>query len=336
MSGAVVWGVVGVVVALGVAVVVVLLRRAAGSGGGGGGAEGRGKEDDGEKLISLVFLLKEPREVNVDDLCVRFSKALGKPFSADPEGSKFFVVPFKPPMHAIMVAGLRLGLIHSPDPYVPDRDAESEGVGEARLYEAIKNHKAWMAIDSFDDVADASERRVVYRIIGNLMASLGGKDVLAVYAPETGHMVWYDDRVLAELSGSDPLKALEWDDPIVDIPEDDPEMLAAIAEARRTFGKFAEAFAGRTDGQVFAVKGPFGPADEPEHMWMTVTAIGDGRVHGALDSRPGRVTDLYEGAPVQLDVGAVEDWAIAAEGEMVDGGHTMDVMRRRMERPRRA
>ena len=292
-------------------------------------AEPAGKKKE-SAMVSLVFLLKEPRTLDLDDVRKRFGAAIGQAFTEDPN-SKNFLVHFEGPMHGMLVDGKRYGLIHVPKPYVSDPKASAKQATEVRLKAALREHKAWLAIDSFDDTSTEALKADAYRTIAKLMVTLAGDDVLAVFSPETDLLVWYDESVLAKLKGKNPLDALKWEDPVIDVPNDDPEMVAAVKKARETFPEFAKSFASPKAGQYFAVKGHFGPKGKGEYMRVKVAAINDGVVTGTLDNRPGRLPELKAGDRVEVKVTELNDWLIVeADKKTKTGGYTLDVVEKHM------
>ena len=293
-------------------------------------AQAGGGAPNDEKIVSIVFLLKEPRTLDAADLRNTAAKVYGKPFGArptDPNG----LAKVKDTTYALSVDGVRLGLINAPSPYVPDREAAAGKIPEARLKEAVRTHKAWMSLDAFDEVKGADRERV-YRLIAKFMAALAADDVLAVYAPETGKMIWYDRHVVEKLQGEHPLEALNWDDPLIDVPADDPAMKVAVAKARETFPQFAKAFAQPKDGRHFAAKGYFGPKGKGEYMWVTVTAIDGDVIKGTLDNIPANLADLHVGDRVEIKVAELNDWLIVEKDKKsLTGGYTIEVVEKQMK-----
>jgi uncharacterized protein YegJ (DUF2314 family) len=287
------------------------------------------KQQGGTRLVSIVFLLKEGRTIDVNELRKQVAKTFGKPFGGLKSDANF-VLKFREDMYPIRVDGVQLGLISVAQPYVADREAAAKTMPETRLRDAVRTHKAWMSIDAFGEVKEA-DREATYRLIAKLMVALAGDDVLAVYAPETGRMVWYEPRVIEKLKGDHPLEAFKWEDPLIGVAPDDPDMKAAVQKARDTFPEFAKAFGQPKPGQHFAAKGYFGTQGRGEFMWVTVTAIKGDVIQGTLDNRPGNVKELSVGDPVEIKVPEVNDWLIIeADRKTRTGGYTIEVVAKRM------
>jgi uncharacterized protein YegJ (DUF2314 family) len=279
------------------------------------------------KMISIVFLLKEPRKLDEASLRTTAAKAYGKPFGTQPSDPNF-VAKFKEPMYGIRIDGVQLGLINVDRPYIDDREAAAKRIPEQRLKEAVLTHKAWLSIDGFGEIKEA-DREQAYRLIGKFMAELAGDDVLALYLPESGKLVWNSPDVQKKLKGEHPLEAFDWDDPIIDVPDDDPAMKAAVAKARETFPQFATAFAKPKPGQHFSAKGHFGKPGDGEYMWITVTSIEKDVIRGKLDNMPARAKDLHVGDNVEIKVAELNDWLIAeSDRKTLTGGYTIEVLRK--------
>jgi uncharacterized protein YegJ (DUF2314 family) len=292
------------------------------------------KEEEAPKLISIVFLLKEPRTLDEASLRKTAAKVYGKPFGAQPSDPNF-LAKFKESMYGVRVDGVRLGIINVDRPYVDDREAVAKTIGEARLKQAMLTHKAWMSLDAFGDVKEA-DRGKVYTLIAKFMVAMAGDDVLAIYLPENGKMVWNSPAVLKKLNGEHPLEAFDWDDPLVDVPADDPAMKAAVKKARETFPRFAKAFAAPKAGQHFAAKGYFGSKEAGEYMWITVTSIEGDVIHGTLDNVPARAKGLRIGDHVEIKTAELNDWLIAeADKKTWTGGYTIEVVAKQMKKPQK-
>jgi hypothetical protein len=95
---------------------------------------------------------------------------------------------------------------------------------------------------------------------------------MGVYLPETGHRRPYDDDVVTALRSEQPLQEPEnWGmPPAMTIEDDDPGLLAAVAEGRRRWPEFLQAFERRHPDQIFSVKASFTDGEHTEWMWVVV------------------------------------------------------------------
>ena len=69
--------------------------------------------------------------------------------------------------------------------------------------------------------------------IFRLIRELSNEDTLVIYRPETGEVNVWDEEVSRSLGSDDPLGSFNEPSnvPVVPVSEDDPRMLAAVAEA---------------------------------------------------------------------------------------------------------
>jgi uncharacterized protein YegJ (DUF2314 family) len=138
------------------------------------------------------------------------------------------------------------------------------------------------------------------------------------------------DRLLAdEVDDTDPEPAPDIPPPqLVSIPDDDPQLSAAVTEANRRFDEFLSAFAHRTDADRFAVKARFMDDYGREYMWLTVTAVDGQHIYGQLDNDPATVRAVRRGQPVRVSRAGLNDWLFTQGAERV-GGFTVKVLERR-------
>jgi uncharacterized protein YegJ (DUF2314 family) len=120
-------------------------------------------------------------------------------------------------------------------------------------------------------------------------------------------------------------------DPIVEVANNDPEMIAAIEDARNTLYFFLENFQSPKPNQTyFSIKArfPYG-ADSHEHMWIDDLIFSGQEFSGILGNDPRYVLDLKYGDKVTVKVSDVTDWMIVENGKLI-GGYTLLVLRNRM------
>ncbi len=118
---------------------------------------------------------------------------------------------------------------------------------------------------------------------------------------------------------------------VVDVATDDPEMLAAQAEARRTLDTFLADLANPPPGHTgHAIKTVFYDGEVGEHMWVGNLRWDGTRFTGTLDNTPVNVRNYQEGQTVTVERAAVEDW-VYMNGEEMVGGTTVAVLLRRRD-----
>ena len=122
---------------------------------------------------------------------------------------------------------------------------------------------------------------------------------------------------------------------VVRVAAEDAEMTQAMAEARRSFAKFAERIeALRAAGAYYSIKVPLEVESGVEHIWLGSPSVAGGRVSGPLDNVP--LSDRYEpGQQVSIPVESISDWMAIVDGKLY-GGYTVLVARARMSAAERA
>ena len=115
---------------------------------------------------------------------------------------------------------------------------------------------------------------------------------------------------------------------LISIPDDDPQLSAAVSEAHNRFDEFLTAFAHRTDADRFAVKARFMDDYGREYMWLTVTAVDGLHIYGQLDNDPATVRAVRRGQPVRVARTGLNDW-LFTQGAARVGGFTVKVLERR-------
>ena len=320
-----------------IAVATVLVKRRAGAGAGGGDVKvlpGAGEQ----KLISIVLLLREPRTLTEAQVRSAAERAFGKKFGNDPKGGDF-VREFRPNMFPVGVDDAKLGVITSAERYVA-REAflapadVADAAARKRAEEAFAAHKAWVSVDWFGEQPRAEEGPRIYQLLGKLAAELAGDDCLAVHATESRRLVAFDDGVLKALR--DDARPLLGPDRLVLVKDDDAEMAAAVAEAKRRWPEFLSAWKNRTPQGRFDVKASFAdtPGGAGELMWVGVQSIDGENVGGMLKNQPHNLKTIKSGDAVTVSAKEVVDFAYTDRSENV-GGFTDRVLLERMNRQRR-
>lgn len=293
-------------------------------------------------IVSLVFLLRAPRALSENVLRERLGPALGVTFPPGPDmDGPCMLVQIPPPESANMPLGrvtcfmmrvgeLGFGINNFAMPYVDDKEGATAGVADARLRRAMLDHEAWLSVDYMEprDATRPGWKEEAYRVIGKVMAALAGPDCLAIYCPELQRCNEYDDCLLDTLRGESPLTLFDGPTfaPVLSVSGDDPRMEAAMAEARERWPEFADAFRAReNDDAPFLVKARFTEGNETEYMWVSVTAIDEPWLEGALENSPNALPHLNEGDAVRIAVEDMCDWLYARNGEPV-GAFTQRVI----------
>jgi uncharacterized protein YegJ (DUF2314 family) len=299
----------------GALIVAVALRRVA-------------RERSDGKIVSLVFLLRAPRALELTQIKSAAERAFGKVIEEN--DADFAVIPTdKRGRFLIKTPDVALGVASIEGTYVRDVAAAADQARDFRCKLALQKHQAWLAVDQIGE-PPAGGTSVSYKYIGKLMAELAGDDCLALYCPETQQMNSYGWDLVPILRSADPLAALTYprEDKAVSVQAEDPEMNAAIAEARRRLPEFLSAFKKRRPLQGFAVKVPFRAGETNEHMWVEVLRLDGKVVHGKLVSEPKLVSNFKLDDEVTVNLDDITDWIFSDGKEMV-GGFTSKVLEQR-------
>jgi uncharacterized protein YegJ (DUF2314 family) len=287
----------------------------------------REREAEAADLKSLVWLLKEPRSLNLNTVLILARKALGDDFVDAME------VPDNPelPGRMFMVISEEAqgyGVICAHRPYVDNPEEAAEEIDELRRRSLFAEHKAWIAVDL---MGEASVKKSLPKL-GKLMAELAGPDCLLLYS--TAHKLlepWNED-LPDILRGPDPMSALRSSEnpSVISAPEDDPELKSASDEALRRWPEFESAFrSGDKSCARFSVKAPF-PTSEGsvEWMWVEIVSVLGNKIQGHVGNDPVDVPGLKLGSPVEVDKDKIQDWIYLRNGDMV-GGFTAKVFSKR-------
>src|SRR5262245_20916391 len=119
------------------------------------------------------------------------------------------------------------------------------------------------------------------------------------------------------------------DDRTIGVAENDPEMNAAIREARGTIKQFFDAFANPRAGQTaFLLKVKFVTLDQVEHIWLADLEFTRPKPKGVIANEP-QIPGLRFKQTVEFDLGRVTDWMYVENGALV-GGYTTRLLRSRL------
>jgi uncharacterized protein YegJ (DUF2314 family) len=116
--------------------------------------------------------------------------------------------------------------------------------------------------------------------------------------------------------------------PVIDVRAGDPEMNAAIAQARTTLPKFWAAYEApqpSETGYSLKVRFPYGN-NSSEHIWMAaVKKIGDNSYSGQFANAPRHLPGKRAGDVVEFREADISDWMYLRNGKIV-GGETIRPM----------
>jgi len=117
--------------------------------------------------------------------------------------------------------------------------------------------------------------------------------------------------------------------------DDDPEVAAAVAQARATLDYFAAHFDHPLEYGTHLFKAKLVDGDESAHLWLGLTAVTQKGFTGELFETPPEFATLHAGTQLSISKGAVEDWAIIQSGTLI-GGFSMRLQRSKLPKSKRA
>jgi uncharacterized protein YegJ (DUF2314 family) len=121
------------------------------------------------------------------------------------------------------------------------------------------------------------------------------------------------------------------DSSYIKIPNADPAMEAAKAQARATLPQFWQKFAApgpNEDGFGLKVALPYGN-NNTEHIWTRDIERKDGKISGVINNVPRDVKTVRLGQRIEISEGQISDWMYMRDGKIV-GNYTMRPLLARM------
>lgn len=116
---------------------------------------------------------------------------------------------------------------------------------------------------------------------------------------------------------------------VVDIREDDPMMLEAIEEARRTWPQFLELYPQFLDHAI--VKFRVETSHGTENIWGSLLELTEEAAHVRVETPPiGKLES--EGPDMSVPIDTIIDWQIVREDDTLIGGFTQQATFRIVER----
>ena len=275
-------------------------------------------------LLSGLWDVDNP-EAWKDIIWRRFRKRLV--YSEDPKADKRAtdILGIAFPSIFIQFDGFFFHITTIPEPFFTDREGIAEQLGELRLRRAVLDHEAHISVNLLNYPENTDEDEAA-RMIGKMTSAIGWSPAtLAVVCPLIEHVRVWDKNVRKALRTEHPVTALTQTPPskVPVVPGDanDADLKAATEEARRRWPEFVQAFAGKKEEQIFAVKAPFKDGEHTEFMWIKVLRIEDEFLQGVIDNDPVQVKKFKRGTRVRLRAKALTDW-MYTDGDDIIGGFT--------------
>ena len=289
-----------------------------------------------KRLISLVLLTSEARQHDHTAIAAAAAVASGTTFRED-------AIQEKPPYHLVRLPAGEFLISHISTPYFADPASVAAGINDPAVSKAVKEHRAWLAVDWFAN-EEPKDIPAAYALIGKMAASLAGPETLAVYSPELNDFRVYDQTTKQSLATAEPLTifpkfvaAAKTTTPTASasttkttpeavlISNDDPRLIKARAEARKRWPEFVRAFNSKKEGQYFAVKGPFEESDSKEYMWLKVKELDGDTVHGTLENEPKSLKNWTKEQDIHIKIANIDDWVYAGPDTRPVGAFTQQM-----------
>lgn len=305
------------------------------------------EETENEYLSRGIHLLcAEPAFVDSAAVARFAERAFGVPFvDAGGEPDRDFdettdnVVSGGPPDFELSYGGVPL-LVRVFDSPVPGAQKMADEMGPSRVAEALASHLSRICIAARLHPRDSTHSVEVYRLCGRLAAEFFEVNCLAVALLEFSVVYAAEPAMAWKLRSDDPVAAFQSRErgPLFRVRADDPDMMAAIAEARARWPEFVAEFRRRAEQTAATgeaqppgfVKVPFDSEAGPEFMWLEVTAIEGDFLYGVLNNDPGMTQRVASGDRIRKPLADVSDWIL--EGPEPQGGFTLEALRKIRER----
>ncbi|MCX5662827.1 MAG: DUF2314 domain-containing protein [Planctomycetota bacterium] len=111
--------------------------------------------------------------------------------------------------------------------------------------------------------------------------------------------------------------ASERADATIEVDDDDPEMVAAVAKARRTLPEFWAIFAKPQRGETdFELKVKIADENGTEYFWVTQIERAGGKIFGVIDDEPDTVKCVKLGQRVEVREADIADWQYKIDGKI--------------------
>jgi uncharacterized protein YegJ (DUF2314 family) len=112
-------------------------------------------------------------------------------------------------------------------------------------------------------------------------------------------------------------------DRVINVEDDDPAMVAAIAKARSTLPQFWQAFAKPARGESeFSLKVKITDKKGTEHFWANDIERRGGKTLGTINNDPSIVASVKFGDRIEIPEADISDWFYMRDGKMV-GNRTL-------------
>ena len=126
------------------------------------------------------------------------------------------------------------------------------------------------------------------------------------------------------------LSACSKRDKVINVEGDDPEMVAAIATARKTLPHFWQVYEKPVRGETnFALKVKITDKQGTEYFWATEIERRDGKIVGTINNDPNIVKSVKLGDRMEIPEADISDWLYMRDDKMI-GNQTVKPLFKQM------
>ena len=139
---------------------------------------------------------------------------------------------------------------------------------------------------------------------------------------------------LAFAGGASLTPAFALDDQVINVPNEDADMAAAITKARASlpeFFKVMEKPPAGIDGFSLKVKIPYGDGNLVEHFWLADIERKGEKFAGTINNEPESATQITNGQRYEFGDADISDWMYMRNGKIV-GNETMRPLFKQMSK----
>lgn len=165
--------------------------------------DAKGEKKQGDRLISIVLLLKAPHDLTHEEIAHVISEGTGTKVTEHDVVSK-------PPYHLVKIGADKYIVNNIGEPYFKEAGKLAAEIKQHDLGESVKHSKAWLSVD-WVGKDDKKDIKPVYQMIGKMAAHLAGKNTVAVYSPDMDEFALWTPEVKAGLQSDDPLAVFDPD-----------------------------------------------------------------------------------------------------------------------------
>ncbi len=106
-------------------------------------------------------------------------------------------------------------------------------------------------------------------------------------------------------------------DKVISVADDDPEMNAAIENARASLPSFWKIFEHPVHGETgFSLKARMKDGSATEHFWLIDIQRVNGKIAGVINNDPDTVKSVKLGQRVEIPEADISDWLYMRDGKM--------------------